>query len=45
MFTDKIEPLIYNGVATIGVNILLPKGLVQLAGTGLMMRYNSIQIN
>ena len=27
MLTDNIEPIIYNGVATIGGNYLIPKGI------------------
>ena len=28
MFTDKIEPIIYNGVETIGGDNIIPKGIV-----------------
>ena len=27
MFTDKIDPIIYNGVANIGGKYLIPKGI------------------
>ena len=41
MFTDKIDPIICNGVETIGGNyILFQKGLAQLSGTVLTIRGN-----
>ena len=45
MFTGDIEPIISNGVATIGGNILSQKGLSQLDGPGLIMRGNCTQGN
>ena len=45
MFTDKIDPLIYNGVTTIGGSILFSKVLEKVAGTGLMTKENSTQRN
>ena len=43
MFTDKIEPVVYNDMANIGGNILFQKLLAHLAGPGLMMRENFTQ--
>ena len=31
MFTDKTEPIIYNGVATIGVKFIISKGIVKVS--------------
>ena len=45
MFTYKIDPIIANGVATIGGNISFQKVLSQLNGPGLMIRVNFTQIN
>ena len=45
IFTDKIETITSNVVANIGGNILFQKILAHLYGPGLMMRYNSTQIN
>ena len=45
MFTEKIDPIIYNGVAIIGVNVSFQKMLTQLSGPVLMMRGNFTQIN
>ena len=45
MFTDKIEPIISNGVATIGGNDLIKKLLTQLSGPGMMMRGNGTKRN
>ena len=45
MFTDKIDTIISNGVATVGGKYIIPKGTAQLSGTGFMMRGNCTQIN
>ena len=45
MFTDKIEIIISNDVATIGGNILFQKKLAQLSGPKLTMRGKYTQIN
>ena len=43
MFNDKIEPIIYNVVETIGDKDLFQKGWVYLAGPGLMSNFNCTQ--
>ena len=44
IFTDKIDLIISNGVATIGGKDLILKGLAQLSGTQMMMMEYSTQI-
>ena len=45
MFTENIDPIIYNGVAIIGVNFSFQKELTHLSGPVMMMRGNFTQIN
>ena len=41
MLVDKIDPIIYNVVETICGKYLIPEGISQLSGPGLIMRGNS----